>query len=177
MGIGTTLGLQATLLHLFNHALMKGALFLALAAVVYRIGSVDISAFRGLGKTMPLTMAAIVGGGLSLIGVPLTVGFVSKWHLILAAFNADLWFVGLLVVIGSILALYYVWGIIEAAYFCDPEPGTSNTEAGLLRREAPLSLLIPTWILIGANIYFGIDTRLTVDISAQIARYLMAGGQ
>jgi len=175
MGIGTTMGLQATLLHLFNHALMKGALFLALAAVVYRIGSVDISAFRGLGKTMPLTMAAIVIGGLSLVGVPLTVGFVSKWYLILAAFNADLWFVALLVVIGSILALYYVWGIIEAAYFCSQNDGLSPVQQG--RQEAPLSLLIPVWILIVANIYFGIDTRLTVDISAQAASYLMGGGQ
>src|SRR5690606_25943556 len=75
MGVGTRTGLQATLLHLFNHALMKGALFLALAAVAYRLGSSDIKAFRGLGRAMPLTMAAIVIGGLSLIGVPLTVGF------------------------------------------------------------------------------------------------------
>ncbi|MFT5599399.1 MAG: multicomponent Na+:H+ antiporter subunit D, partial [Chitinophagales bacterium] len=77
--IGTTTGLMATLLHMFNHALMKSALFLALGAVMYRIGSVQMSQFHGLGRQMPFTMAAIVVGGLSLIGVPLTVGFVSKW--------------------------------------------------------------------------------------------------
>src|SRR5690606_28461269 len=74
VGMATSLGLSAALLHVFNHALMKGALFMALGAVAYRIGTSRLSAMRGLGQRMPLTMAAFVVGGLSLIGVPLTVG-------------------------------------------------------------------------------------------------------
>ena len=74
LSINSTSGLTATLLHLFNHALIKGALFLALASVMYRVGSVQLSQFAGLGQRMPWTMAAIVIGGLSLIGLPLTVG-------------------------------------------------------------------------------------------------------
>ena len=115
--VSTVTGLTATLLHVFNHALMKGALFVALGAVMYRIGSVQLTQFHGLGRQMPFTMAAIVIGGLSLIGVPLTVGFVSKWYLIFAVIEKGWWPVAVLILFGSLLAIVYVWRIVEAAYF------------------------------------------------------------
>jgi len=167
ISMGSPTGLMATLLHLFNHALMKSALFLALAAVMYRIGSVQISDFEGLGKRMPWTMAAIVIGGLSLIGIPLTVGFVSKWYLVLAALEHGWWPVAVLILIGSLISLVYVWRIIEAAYF---KP-VSSESAGV--NEAPLSLLIPVWILVLANLYFGIDTRLTIGVAEMAAQTLI----
>jgi multicomponent Na+:H+ antiporter subunit D len=176
IGIGTNLGLQGTLLHLFNHALMKGALFLALAAVVYRIGSTDRACFNGLAKHMPWTMAAVVIAGLSLIGVPLTVGFISKWYLVLASLQSGLWPVALLIVIGSLLAVYYVWTLVESAYF-GKDDASLNSASSPPIKEAPLGLLIPLWILVLANVYFGIDTRLPLEASAQAANMLMGAGQ
>lgn len=173
IGIGSQLGLQATLLHLFNHALMKGALFLALAAVVYRIGSTERSCFNGLAKQMPWTMAAIVIAGLSLIGVPLTVGFISKWYLVLASLQSGLWPVALLIVIGSLLAVYYVWTLVESAYFGKAAASASSSAP---IKEAPLGLLLPLWLLVLANVYFGIDTRLPLEASSSAASYLMGGG-
>lgn len=164
-------GLMAAILHLFNHAMMKGGLFLALAALFYRTGGTDISNFRGLGKTMPWTMMAVVIGGLSLIGVPLTVGFVSKWYLVLAALEEGMWPVAFLVLLGSLLAVMYVWKLVEAAYFQDPPEGKDAP-----MDEAPLSLLIPTWILILASIYFGIDTSLTVGAADAAASSLLGLG-
>lgn len=175
LGIGNATGLQATLLHLFNHALMKGAIFLALAAVVYRVGVTERSHFAGLGRQMPFTMAAIVIGGLSLVGVPLTVGFVSKWYLVLGAFEAGLWPVAMLVLAGSLLAVYYLWGVIESAYFAEPGQGGGEGTAKADIREAPLSLLLPMWLLVLANIYFGIDTRLPVEVTRVIASLLTGG--
>jgi multicomponent Na+:H+ antiporter subunit D len=169
--IGTTTGLMATLLHMFNHALMKSALFLALGAVMYRIGSVQMSQFHGLGRQMPFTMAAIVVGGLSLIGVPLTVGFVSKWYLVLAALENGWWPVAVLILLGSLLAIVYVWRIVEAAYFNEPPVGRESVE------EAPLGFLIPVWILVSANIYFGIDTRLSVQAAQAASQSLFGVGQ
>ncbi len=168
--VSTTTGLMATLLHLFNHALIKSALFLALAAVMYRIGSVQLSQFQGLGRQMPLTMAAIVIGGLSLIGVPLTVGFVSKWYLILATLETGWWPVSVLILLGSLLAVVYVWRIVEVAYFKPP------LTTGEPIKEAPPSLLIPIWILVLANIYFGIDTRLSVQVAQSAAQSLFGAG-
>ena len=159
-------GLSAMLLHVFNHALMKGALFLALGAVLYRVGSTQLRDFQGLGRQMPLTMGAIVVAGLSLIGVPLTVGFVSKWYLVVAAIEKGWWPVAGLILLGSLLAVVYVWRIVETAYFKAPMAGKE------LVQEAPMALLIPVWILVGANVYFGIDTRLSVEIATAAAQSL-----
>ncbi|MDH3636662.1 MAG: monovalent cation/H+ antiporter subunit D family protein, partial [Gammaproteobacteria bacterium] len=164
--ISTTTGLMATLLHLFNHALMKSALFLALGAVMYRIGSVQLNQFRGLGRQMPFTMAAIVAGGLSLIGVPLTVGFISKWYLVLAALENGWWPVAALILLGSLLAIVYVWRVVETAYFHEPPAGRESVE------EAPPEFLIPVWLLVSANIYFGLDTRLSVQVAQAAAQSL-----
>jgi len=163
-------GLTATLLHLFNHAMMKGGMFLALGCVMLRIGSVNISSFAGLGHRMPWTMAAFVTGGLSLIGMPLTVGFISKWYLVLGAIERGWWPVGLLILATSLLAVIYVWRVVEVAYFRPAPEGAGPIE------EAPPSMLIPTWILIGASVYFGIDTRITVGIASRAAANLLGIG-
>ena len=162
-------GLVAALVHVFNHAAMKGALFLALACVVHRVGAVDLASIRGLGRRMPLTMAAFVVAGMSLIGVPLTVGFVSKWYLLLAAIEEGRWLVAATVVVASLLALVYVWRVVEAAYF--QEPGADARAVD----EAPLALLLPTLVLAAACIYFGLDTDLTVGV-ARIAAMSLLGG-
>jgi len=164
--LGSVAGLTASLLHLFNHALMKSAIFLALAAVVYRLGHVRVSDFQGLGRQMPITMAALVIGSLSLIGVPLTVGFISKWYLLSALLDKGWWMVAVLVLLGSLLALVYAWKVVEAAYFKKPIPNKRVVT------EAPLSIQAPLWILIFANIYFGIDARLSVQVAQSAAQSL-----
>lgn len=166
-------GLSATLLHIFNHALMKGALFLALGAVCYQMGNTHISRLAGIGKKMPWTFMAIVIGGLSLIGVPLTVGFISKWYLILASLERGWWPIVVVILIGSLLAVIYVWRIVEVAYFSNEDSDETNNYT----KEAPLSLLIPTWILVIANLVFGISATFTADISKSIATVLFGGIQ
>ena len=168
ISFGSALGVTAGIIHLFNHALMKGALFMAMGCVMYCVGSVRIEKMAGLGKVMPWTMAAFVGGGLSLIGVPATVGFVSKWYLVQAALERGLWPVAGVVLIGSLMALIYIWKVVEVAYFQSPDPDHEI-------REAPLSMLIPTWILVAASFYFGIDASLTASVATQAAETLIGG--
>lgn len=163
----TTLGLQAGILHLFNHALMKGALFLALGALFYRLGVSTIDGLAGAGKRMPWTMAAFVGGALSLIGIPLTAGFISKWYLILAALEKGWWYVAVLIVASSLIAVIYIWRVIESAYFRDPPADAPAVD------EPPLSLLIPVWIMVLANVWFGIDTSIPVGLSRLAAETLI----
>ena len=170
ISLATSLGVAAGLLHLFNHALIKGALFLAMGCVFYRIGSVQLADMAGLGKRMPWTMGAFVAGGLSLIGVPATVGFISKWYLILAALEKGWWWVAVLVLLSSLLAIVYVWRVVEVAYFKDAPDGATEV------REAPLVMLVPTWTLIAANIYFGLDTRVSVGIALKAAKSLVGAG-
>ncbi len=169
IGFATVLGVTGGMLHLFNHALIKAALFLAMGCVFYRMGSVRIEAMAGLGKRMPWTMAAFVGGGLSLIGVPLTAGFVSKWYLLLAALDSGMWWIAVFILISSLMAIVYVWRVVEVAYF-SPSPD------GAPEGEAPLSMLFPTWFLVLANFYFGIDTRVSVGAATRAAEYLLGAG-
>jgi len=165
LSLASVTGLTASLLHLMNHALMKGALFLAMGCVAYRLGGTRVDGLAGLGRAMPWTMAAFVAGGLSLIGVPLTVGFISKWYLVLAALEQGMWLLVAAVVVSSLLAVAYVWRVVETAYFRGPAP------AGV--REAPWTLLVPTWVLVLANFWLGIDTRATVGLATQAAQALI----
>lgn len=167
ISLASVTGLAAGIIHLFNHALMKGTLFLALGCVVYRIGSTEIERMAGLGRRMPWTMASFVIGGLSLIGVPLTVGFISKWYLILGALERGWWPVAVLILITSLLAVIYIGRVVEAAYFRTVPKGLETV------REAPLSLLVPTWILTAANLYFGIDASLTTGVAFRAAELLL----
>ena len=168
ISFASVLGVSAGILHLFNHALIKGALFMVMGCVMYRVGSVRLDSMAGLGRAMPWTMAAFVVGGLSLIGVPLTVGFVSKWYLVQAALEQGNWPVAGVVLLGSLLAVVYVWRVVEVAYFSEPSP-----EAEI--REAPLGLLVPTWALVLANLYFGIDASLTAGVATRAAEVLLGG--
>ena len=169
IALASQAGVQAAMLHMFNHGLMKAALFCALGCIFYRIGSTRIEAMAGLGRQMPWTFAAIVAGGLSLLGAPLTAGFISKWFLVQAALEQSLWWLVVLIVASSMLAVVYVWRLVEALYFKEPAAGRENV------REAPLSVLLPTLLLAAANIYFGLDTRLTVELTGNAAVLLMRG--
>jgi multicomponent Na+:H+ antiporter subunit D len=157
LGLHNMAGMTGSVVHVFNHAVTKGGLFLALGAVVYRMGAATIGEMRGLGRRMPLTAAAIVVGGLSLIGVPGTAGFVSKWYLVKGCLDAHYWPLAVVILIGSVLALVYVWRVVEALYFQEPE------DPNRVVREAPLTLLVPVWILIGATLYFGLHATFTVN--------------
>jgi multicomponent Na+:H+ antiporter subunit D len=164
-------GLTAGIVHLFNHALMKGGLFMAMGCIMLRLGSVDIDDMRGLGRRMPLTMAAWVIGGLGLVGVPLTAGFISKWVLLQGALEKGWWPVAVLVLLSSLLALTYVWRVVETAYFHPPSERASRA------REAPPSMLIPTWVLIGATLFFGVATSRSAGVARRAAEALISGLQ
>ncbi|MBN35511.1 MAG: cation:proton antiporter [Rhodospirillaceae bacterium] len=158
LGFGNHDGLVAAIVHVFNHGLMKGALFMVMACVILRLGSSDISVFRGLGRRMPVTMGCFVVAGLSMIGVPFTVGFISKWYLILGALDADMWPVAVLIVMSSLLSIFYIWRVVEVAYFAAPPDY-------LKVKEAPVMLLLPTVALTVLCIAFGVATKFTVGVA------------
>lgn len=163
-------GLTAGIVHLFNHALTKGALFMLLGGIALRLGGVRFEQhIGGIARVMPLTSFGIVLGGLSLIGVPATVGFVSKWNLILAALESGAWWIAFAIVLSSLLAVMYVWRFVEAAYFREPSAAVAKF------KEAPLEMLVPAWLMIAACIYFGLDTTLTLGGAAQAAATLLQG--
>ena len=171
IALASATGLTAGLVHVFNHALTKGALFLLLGGVALRAGSMRLGSLGGIGRVMPLTSFGIVLGGLSLIGVPATVGFVSKWYLVQAALEGGSLWVAFAVVASSLLALVYVWRFVEVAYFREPDARVAAL------REAPVSMLAPAWALVAACIFFGIDSDLTLGGAAAAAEQLLLGAK
>ncbi|MCK5383552.1 MAG: monovalent cation/H+ antiporter subunit D family protein, partial [Gammaproteobacteria bacterium] len=167
ISLASTAGVAAGMLHLFNHAIIKGALFLAMGCVFLRLGSVELKDMHGLARQMPWTMAAFVAGGLSLIGLPLTAGFISKWYLVSAVLANGYWPLAVLILVSSLLALIYIWRVVEAAYF--NVPGAKMHKV----KEAPAAMLIPVWLLIGANFYVGVNASLITDIAHQGADILI----
>ena len=167
ISLASTAGVSAGMLHLFNHALIKGALFLAMGCIFLRLGSVELKDMHGLARQMPWTMAAFVVGGLSLVGIPLTAGFISKWYLVSAVLADGYWPLAVLVLVSSLLALMYIWRVVEAAYF--NVPGAEMRKV----KEAPAVMLIPTWLLIGANLYFGVNASLIAGLAQRGADVLI----
>lgn len=171
-------GLAASIVHLFNHGIAKAAIFLLIGGLVLEIsrGSAvppapTFDRLAGIAKRMPMTCLGIVIAGLSLIGVPGTAGFITKWYLILAAMEkGQFWLVGA-IVLSSLLAVAYVWRFVEAAYFRVPADHLEAT------REAPLSLLIPAWLLVTATVWFGFDTSLSLGSALDAAQQLVKAGK
>lgn len=166
IGLASEPGFTAALLHIFNHALMKGTLFMALGLIAFRFASTELSVMAGIGKTMPLTMAAFLIGGLSLIGVPGTAGFISKWYLVTALLDASLWPLALVILIASVLTLIYIGRVIEVAYF-QPAP------EGITQQKVPKSMLVALWVFALSNIYFGLYSDINLGISSLAVNQLI----
>ena len=161
-------GLGAGIAHLFNHALTKGALFLLMGCVFLRLGRVDLNGMKGLGKRMPWTAFLWVLAGLSLIGVPATAGFVSKWMLVQASISQGDWWLAGAILASSLLAVVYVGRVVEAIYL---QPPVDDRPGG----EAPLGMLLPSAGLVVATFYFGLDSRWSAGLARSAAEILLGG--
>jgi multicomponent Na+:H+ antiporter subunit D len=104
--------------------------------------------------------------------VPLTAGFISKWYLVTGAIEAGRYEMAAIVMLGSVLALIYVWRCVETIYFGKRDEKAPNV-GGAFYKEAPITMLIPMLLLIGASIYFGIDAKTSSWISTTAAKALL----
>lgn len=171
LSLGTVTGVTGGLVHLLNHALIKGAIFMGLGAIVFRAGKIGFDDIAGIGMKMPLTMGAVVLAGLSLVGIPGTAGFVSKWYLVVAALELGWWWLAALIVLSTLITVVYVGRVVEAAYFREPAKGLATV------REAPAEMLVPIWVLAAATVWFGNDTSLTAGLAGRAAEVLIGGYQ
>jgi proton-translocating NADH-quinone oxidoreductase chain N len=117
----TPLGLQGSLFHVLNHAVMKGAAFIAIAGIVTTLAVTNLDKLKGLGRKMPITSIGLVISLLALAGVPPTAGFWSKLILFGAALEPGLpaWagWLAIAGVLNSALSLAYYGWIIRKMYF------------------------------------------------------------
>ncbi len=160
-------GLTASIVHLAMHGMAKAAVFMLLGGVVLVMGGTTLARVQGLGYRMPFTSLGIVICGLSLVGVPGTGGFISKWHLILAALERGQWWLAFLIVASSLIAAAYVWRFIEAAYFREPRKDIAEA-------SVPWSMALPALLLVGASVVTGLYSSVVLE-SARAAAVMLLG--
>jgi multicomponent Na+:H+ antiporter subunit D len=159
--MGNQLGMTGAILHILNDALMTFALFLAVGNMVYKLKTVDLIDLKGLFGKMPWTMAGFVLAAFSIIGVPPTCGFFSKWYLILGAFEAGAYHFAAALVISSLICAVLFFKVFEICFFEPMSDGHGHADLTppVKIEEAPLSMLIVSGLvslsLIVAGLYSG----------------------
>ena len=131
-------GFTGGLLQFVALALGMTTLFFCAGAIFVASRKTRVSELNGIGKKMPLTMAAFAIGAFSVIGLPPFIGFTSKWHLALGAAETGQFYAIAVLAVGTILSAAYLLPIVYAAFF-------KNLPAGeqAVRREAPATMLVP----------------------------------
>jgi multicomponent Na+:H+ antiporter subunit D len=169
IGLASPLGLIGAVLHVLNHAFMKACLFLVAGNLRAQAGHTNISLFdESYRKKMPWTFAAFTVAALSMIGVPPTAGFFSKWYLALAAIDGNNWIFLAIILLSSLLNAVYFFNILERVYLRRSSSINSGTQSSPAvnpapQREAPASMLAPTLILASAILALGLFNAVIVN--------------
>jgi len=171
VGVANQIALEGGLLHILGHAMMKGCLFMVAGLIIYRMGTSNLLELRGVAQTMPISCAAFALAGASMIGIPPTIGFMSKYYLVLGAFEAGYWLYAAVLLIGSLLAVGYIWRFIEIAYFGDHH-GDGHQCAS---PEGPLSMIAPMVCLALLCLILGIFVEIPMEIIGPAAMILLGG--
>ncbi|TFG10682.1 NADH-quinone oxidoreductase subunit M [Candidatus Thorarchaeota archaeon] len=167
LAAGTVVGLTGTILHILNHALMKGTAFLCAGAIIYRLGSRNLADMSGLARRMPKIAVAFSIAIFALIGLPGLNGFVSKLTLFVSVADVNLAWVGIAIILNSAISAGYYLRIVRVMIETESEPSENL-------REAPVSMWFPIWILAILIITFGIWPDLVFNIAERAALAILS---
>lgn len=187
VSLANRMGFTGAVLHILNDAFMTACLFLTVGAVEYKTGGRSVRDLSGLYKQMPLSMAAFTIGGLSMVGVPPTCGFFSKWYLVLGAINAHKWIFAGSLLLSSLLTAVIFFRMLVNIYFKDAgiqgvkessesepsNPQTLESSNTVSYDEAPLSMLMPTGIMAVGVLSLGLFSG---RIITAVIRFTVPGG-
>ncbi len=137
-------------IHIANHAFSKITLFYCAGAIFVVSGKKYISELSGIGRRMPVTMAAFAVGAFSMIGIPGTAGFITKWFLGLGCLDNHSLLLLTIILTSSLLNGAYFLPIVYRAFFLPLAAGDEHL------REAPLTMVVPIGITAGLTILFGL---------------------
>lgn len=173
-------GLKGGLLHMLFHGVIKMSLFLCAGAFMHQTGRAYLYQVNGAGRKMPVTFFFYTLGALSLTGIPLFCGFVSKWALLTAAAGAGTreGITGLLCLIAAaFLCAVYTLTISARAFFPASEETKEGKDLftgadGKEIREAGVRMLFPIVLFGIINLYFGLFPSSVLEFTGRIAEGL-----
>jgi multicomponent Na+:H+ antiporter subunit D len=159
LGLATPFAMIGGAVHVFNHALIKTALFLAAGTLIHATGLRTLGDLRGVARTMPTSAAALAIGAVSIVGIPPTAGFVCKWYIALGAFEAGRGAFGVVLVFGALFIFVYFVRMVNALYF--RAPVRPEVEAA---HEAPWTMRGPVLILAALCLAMGVLAGLPIGV-------------
>lgn len=159
VSLATADGVSASLFYMVAHGLMKATMFMALGALALSIGARRLDDFAGVARDAPWTAVAFAVGAASLVGTPLTMGFLAKWGLIEATIASGQVWIAVVIAAGSVLTVIYVGRMVETLFFRAPLPGAPRA------KEAQVGVLAPLLVLAGLSIWFGLDASLPEQLA------------
>lgn len=161
IGLGTTLGVQGGLFHLFNNAIYKTMLFMIVGAIIYRVGTSNMDKLGGLWKNMPLTGGLFMIGTLAISGVPPFNGFASKWTIYIAGVQYGQTIGPIFTIIALIISALTLAYFLKAfnSIFLGQRPESLRKV-----KESPKFMLFPIMILAVLCVVFGVLPHLGIDL-------------
>ncbi|WP_248483029.1 complex I subunit 5 family protein [Tepidibacter aestuarii] len=150
------------ILHLVNHALIKIVLFFCAGAIYTKKHIKNISDMKGIGKEMPITMWCFSIACISLIGIPPTNGFVSKWYLALGGLNANKIMFPIILLLSAFLTSIYLLPIIVTAFF------EKNDNTQIKNNDPGIRMLFPIISITALVVLLGIFPNIVVNFVHKI---------
>lgn len=159
IGLGNELGLAISLFHIIGHAFTKSALFLSVGSMIEKTGK-NISDLKGIGKEMPITLALFTLGSLSMVGIPILPGFLSKWNFAIASIQSGRLYLLTIILASSLLNGVYYFPIVINGYF-----GEENLKGKVyMSKEKTIKEIIPIIMLMGMMVCVGIFSNYIIKI-------------
>ncbi len=160
VGLLTPKGITGGMVHIAMHAFGKITLFFCAGAIFVGAGKKYIPDMVGIGRRMPVTMTAFFIGSLSVIGIPLTGGFFSKWYMLQGALDSGQWIFMVVLLVSSLLNAAYFLPIVYKAFFCTDEESLFEPVV----KEAPIHCLVPLCItaIVSVVLFFFPDVFRTL---------------
>ncbi|MBC2399491.1 multicomponent Na+:H+ antiporter subunit D [Clostridium tetanomorphum] len=160
IGLGTEIGLVMSIFHIIGHAVTKAALFLCAGTIIQRTGHKYLKDLRGVGKEMPYTLALFFIASLSMVGIPLLPGFVSKWYLALGTIQANKIILIGVILASSLLNAIYYFPISIYGFF-----GEENLQGKIYKSKSiNIKQLLPIVVLVIAMFYVGIASKEIISL-------------
>lgn len=160
IGLGTDLGVSIAIFHIIGHSVTKSALFLLVGGMIEQTGHKTLEHLKGIGREMPLTLGLFSMGALSMIGIPILPGFISKWHLSLASIASGDTILVAVILLSSLLNAVYYFPIIINGFF-----GEENLQGKVYKSKSkPVKELMPVIFLVISMVYVGLTSSGIINL-------------
>jgi multicomponent Na+:H+ antiporter subunit D len=161
IGLASELGLFAAIYHILAHAVTKAGLFLAAGSIIEQTHNREIGKMGGIGYQMPITIAIFTIGALSMVGLPLFIGFNSKWNFAMAIMDSgQFWLVAALALSSLLNAVYYLPLVIRAFFGAEAREQSENR----VSLERPTKHLMPIIALAGLVMVFAVYSGPVISL-------------